>query len=635
MMSSIYMSFAVLGSLAMIASVPRLASAAPTTPDSFVLIVTNNRSVELGRPDLSYADDDGAKYYETFRTAVPEANVQLLTELDRDTARLFPSIAGVVQPPTKQALWVAAANIATKVADARRAGRTAELTFVFAGHGDVDDGRGFLELRDGRFTAEDLEALITKVGATRSHVILDSCNSFFVINARKPGGRRFATPKDAAESLSKRLPNVGVFLSTSAEAEVFEWSELQSGIFSHAVRSGLSGAADVNGDGAVSYEELGAFVDTATAEIKNPVYRPKVFARGPQGKAAATLFSPGHATLGRFELDRERSLRVTLRDADDLPWIDVFKEAGTPMAVWLPARLREGVIEELEVTTSGSRTLARRRIDASFAAGEIVAGAGAARGPSDLFKMMFTRPFGPSALAAYRTAEANQPPIVFGVSREDTERMSLLLSNIGEVEHRSRITGSSGLVGLGALLVGGGLVLTYGTLPDGTRAPEDVRPWGWAPVGIGVGVMALGGFGLLRPGPAERLHERFAHGLASGEDPSVVVEEIDRELRALALSYRRTRKLGGLAGIFIATTGTVIAVRTRLNGRSDDDMETWIYGGLALTGVWAAIFSRFEYPIEGMARMWSADPTTKRLPQLSIAPAANGNGAVLGISGQF
>ncbi len=24
-------------------------------------------------------------------------------------------------------------------------------------------------------------------GATRSHVILDSCNSFFVLNARKPG----------------------------------------------------------------------------------------------------------------------------------------------------------------------------------------------------------------------------------------------------------------------------------------------------------------------------------------------------------------------------------------------------------------------------------------------------------------
>jgi len=42
---------------------------------------------------------------------------------------------------------------------------------------------------------------------------------------------------------------VGVFLSTSAESEVFGWSELQSGVFSHAVRSGLMGAADANHDG--------------------------------------------------------------------------------------------------------------------------------------------------------------------------------------------------------------------------------------------------------------------------------------------------------------------------------------------------------------------------------------------------
>src|SRR5690606_15812874 len=98
---------------------------------------------------------------------------------------------------------------------------------------------------------------------------------------RKPGGRRFATPEDAARALSSRLPNVGVFLSTSADGEAFEWSEIQSGIFSHVVRSGLLGAADANADGSVSYVELAAFVDTATSEVPNPLMRPQVFARGP------------------------------------------------------------------------------------------------------------------------------------------------------------------------------------------------------------------------------------------------------------------------------------------------------------------------------------------------------------------
>src|SRR5262249_25541258 len=150
-------------------------------------------------------------------------------------------------------------ELAGRIRREQAAGKDTDFYFVYAGHGDVDRGRGFLELRDGAFTSDDLERLLKRVAATRSHVILDSCNSFFVINSRKPGGTRFATPEDATRSLSARLPNVGVFLSTSAEAEVFEWSELQSGIFSHAVRSGLAGAADANGDGVVSYQELAAF----------------------------------------------------------------------------------------------------------------------------------------------------------------------------------------------------------------------------------------------------------------------------------------------------------------------------------------------------------------------------------------
>src|SRR5689334_6111264 len=67
------------------------APAAMSTPapahQAFALIVTNNRSGALGRPDLQYADDDGARYYELFLTLAPADHVRLLTEFDRDTAR--------------------------------------------------------------------------------------------------------------------------------------------------------------------------------------------------------------------------------------------------------------------------------------------------------------------------------------------------------------------------------------------------------------------------------------------------------------------------------------------------------------------------------------------------------------------
>ena len=158
------------------------------------------------------------------------------------------------------------------------------MYFVFAGHGDVDEGTGFIELADARFTSDDLEQWLRAIPFSRGHVILDSCNSFFMLSERKPGGRYYATPEDAARSLASRLPNVGVFLSTSAEGESFEWSELQSGVFSHVVRSGLLGAADADGDGSVSYVELAAFVATATADVKNPNMRPHVFMRGPGGR---------------------------------------------------------------------------------------------------------------------------------------------------------------------------------------------------------------------------------------------------------------------------------------------------------------------------------------------------------------
>ena len=49
-------------------------------------------------------------------------------------------------------------QIAGQVAAAIRAGDTAEFYFVFAGHGDVDRGRGFLQLTDGAFDAGDLSS---------------------------------------------------------------------------------------------------------------------------------------------------------------------------------------------------------------------------------------------------------------------------------------------------------------------------------------------------------------------------------------------------------------------------------------------------------------------------------------------
>ncbi|MBI5544699.1 MAG: hypothetical protein HY901_12475, partial [Deltaproteobacteria bacterium] len=234
--------------------------------------------------------------------------------------------------------------------------------FVFAGHGDVADGRGFVELSDGPFTSDDLDVLLARVGARESHVILDSCNSFFVISPRKPGGRRFATPSDAAESLARRHPGVGVFLSTSAEAQVYEWSELQSGIFSHAVRSGLAGAADADGDSRVSYQELAAFVDIAAAGIRNPGYRPKVFARGPAGDGNRTLVDLNARNLAVLAIDDPGAVRLRVRDTDGLRWVDLYKEEGASIELRLPHPLAQRMeVERLRLIGKEASVEARYR----------------------------------------------------------------------------------------------------------------------------------------------------------------------------------------------------------------------------------------------------------------------------------
>src|SRR5262245_44086839 len=98
------------------------ANAAPQR-DVFAIIVTNNHSTQLERPDLRYADDDGAKYYEVFAALAPPEHVHLLAEFDRDTRGLFPRLAALATPPTQAAVIAAAADVAKRARAARDAGR--------------------------------------------------------------------------------------------------------------------------------------------------------------------------------------------------------------------------------------------------------------------------------------------------------------------------------------------------------------------------------------------------------------------------------------------------------------------------------------------------------------------------------
>ncbi|MGA9524488.1 MAG: hypothetical protein WBV82_23735 [Myxococcaceae bacterium] len=621
---------------------PRLAMGAEEVT-SFALIVSNNASLS-NRPALQYADDDGAKYYAVFAGLMPERNVLLLTDFDRDTARIFPELAPVAQSPSRANLDEAVRLVAARVRDVQRGGGTAELYFVYAGHGDVDEGRGFLELRDSRLSSDDLEKVLQSVGADTSHVILDSCNSFFVVNPRGPGGRRFATPKDAAERLSKRFPNVGVLLSTSAEADVYEWSELQSGIFSHAVRSGLTGAADANTDGRVTYEELSAFVDISASEVRNPLYRPKVYARGPGGDdtlAMARLAAPEQTVV--LTLDAPEAVRIALRDAEGLRWVDAHKEDGSRLRLTIPVPLaRRMTVEVMSGVGDSQRVQARYAMPSSpgtfnFASLSMLAASSTSgRGADDIFLMLFASPFGPNAMARYRVEKAEGPEPVYGISLEDSQRMHLLLGQLSDFQASNRRVAAIGMlaVGAGSAAWGGYLLL------DRNRPGKESSVTGYSLGALGLLTAGVGTWALLSPSEAELTFRDFAMSMAQpGVDPSQVVAATELRLNALLeeeRSSRMTIRLVSGIGMSAAAVGTVaMLLDDGLRARPQDEREqVWLTTGYsAVLFATTFAYSFVESPTERLIRLWLEDPGIQQIPRISVGVIPGGGSVSL--SGEF
>jgi hypothetical protein len=106
---------------------------------TFAVIVGNNQSLGRRRPELHYADDDAARYFEIFQTMAP-GRVSLLADFDRDTARLFPNAKAHASSAKRHALDAVGQRLASEARAARAAGHEVEVYFVFAGHGDVAQG---------------------------------------------------------------------------------------------------------------------------------------------------------------------------------------------------------------------------------------------------------------------------------------------------------------------------------------------------------------------------------------------------------------------------------------------------------------------------------------------------------------
>jgi hypothetical protein len=364
----------------------------------FAVVIGNNVS-DGETATLRYADDDAVATHRLLTDAGVDS--RLLVRLDATSARLHRGLAPY-GPPSWTALTGALDELDGRVQRARARGLRTELLIFYSGHGDVANGEGYIVLEDRRLTRTLLyEDVLARSPAHSNHVIVDACKSYFLAFEKGPGGRRARYRGSFARAaVPGRLASTGFLLSTSSDGDSHEWERYQAGVFSHEVRSGLRGAADIDRDGRITYAELGAFLATANQTIANPRYRPD-FSVHPPGEPPGELsrgllsWAPQQQAL---VLDRPELGHMYLESASGERVADVHVAPGHAVALYLPAErplfLRRGD-ETSEYVVGADGPL---RASALVGAAPAVARKGALH---LAFEQLFTAPFGAAEVAAF------------------------------------------------------------------------------------------------------------------------------------------------------------------------------------------------------------------------------------------
>jgi hypothetical protein len=489
----------VAGALAGVAAAGAAAAAGRTEAEGvarFVLVVGVNRGVDPELPLLRYADDDAARYSELFRAL--GGRVQLLTRADDNTRRISAEAVSDAREPRRAELARAVTALATDVATARARGQHTLFYFVYAGHGNVSGSTAYLALEDARLDGDEIEReIIDKVRADENHLIIDACYSYFLAYGRGPGGSRHAVRRFATSEGLARRSDIGLLLSTTSARESHEWADFEAGIFSHEVRSGLYGAADLDGDGRISYLEIAAFVSRANAAIPNERFRPDVFARAPS--AAAQLVDLRQAAGRRLRVDASAQAgHYLFEDRLGVRFADFHNAQGRALSMLLPASAHElylrRVSDEKEFAIPAQPDVINLAELSPQSPRHVSRGGGAAE---YAFNLLFSLPFDAEAVDSY----VRRPPPAVELDVE------------APLPYWRRVTGfaalsgavASGLVTARLAILGSQLSRQAHLTPSQAetvalnRRLADARRWTVISAAVTCGAAITGGWALLWP----------------------------------------------------------------------------------------------------------------------------------------
>jgi hypothetical protein len=261
-------------------------------------IVVGNNTGSAGDGKLRYAESDAQRVHDTLR--------QLGGFEAKDTVLLLSTSADEVR------------RTLIAINDRIRAEATGDtqavLVFYYSGHADAQA----LHLGGSLLALPELVQLVRGSSATFRLLVLDACQSGAV--TRRKGGHKtaaFALPEEPS------LPGEGVALLTasSADEDAQESDTLQGSFFTHALVSGLLGAADGDRDGSVVLEEAYRYAYDATLRSTSRTAagtQHPSFSYDLHGQGDLVLTRPGlhDSQRGFLQLPRGASYLV-LRDSAD------------------------------------------------------------------------------------------------------------------------------------------------------------------------------------------------------------------------------------------------------------------------------------------------------------------------------
>jgi hypothetical protein len=222
---------------------------------------------------------------------------------------------------------------------------------------------------------------------------------------------------------------------------------------------------------------------------------------------------------------------------------------------------------------------------------------------------------------------------VYGVSKEDIQRMAMVIDVLAASERDKRIGQGLGGIAFGTLFGGVGLGALLSDSETSSSDKTKTRVVGAALLGFGGAAVIGSTIDLLNPGTGEEAAAEFHRVLDSGGDPSLAFAVADKRVRELIAereAERLTTTIAGSIALVGCGVGLTLSELAADEGESRTGPRLGWGAGTLLGFLMLGNAQLGEKPADAVAKIWRDDPGVNRFqPSLTL----DRNGAFLSLSG--